>query len=93
MPRTKYETISLSYSGSAPETIQPGSYHPEGFDCGAATETDEGCRWCQEEIEEVEENIVAMFRDKGREVLGTYFCNIPERDGYWEVEVESKKLW
>jgi hypothetical protein len=36
------------------DALEPGVYHLEGFDCDVATETDEGCRWCQEKIDEVE---------------------------------------
>jgi len=95
MSRTKYETVQMPWGGTgaeAAEVVEPGAYHPERFDCGGASESEDGCRWCQEELENVEDLLIKKFRDKRREVLLTFHSNIPRQDGFWEIEVESRKL-
>ncbi len=86
----------LSWKGLAASEVevpQPGSLHiGDQSDCDAASETEDGCESCQEEIEEVEELIMRRFKRNGREVVATFYQNIAENDGYWEFAVASKPL-
>ena len=94
MPRTKYETIMLRWDGANPDVVQPQALHPDKYDCKNIPDEDmpEGCRYCQEELDDVTETISAIYREKGREVIDTFHSNNPENDGFWEFGVESKKL-
>mgnify|MGYP001564629022 CR=1 FL=1 len=95
MSRTKHETIRLRWQGLGPEAvIEPGIYHDAGkWAAGECQEpeTDDGCSACQEEMEEVADEIEKHYKVMNREVVDFMLVNRPPDDGYWEYEVESRK--
>ena len=74
--------------------LEPWSYHPDNWDCDAATETDDGCQYCQEEMDTASEIIERQELKEGYEVQETYLSNDPwtNRDEDWEFEVAERKL-
>lgn len=89
--------IRLTWLGSSPQVIAPRTYHPDGFDHGAATETDDGCPHCQDEMDDASDEAVEAWKAKGDgEVEETMLVNDPydtsiSADGFWEFQVTGRR--
>lgn len=89
MARSKYEIMAINFEDVG---VVPTMFHPLDVNCDELSETEEGCRWCQEEIEAVEDELARIFKDKGREILTLFYSNRANDDHFWEFEIDSRKL-
>jgi hypothetical protein len=92
MSRYRYRILVL------PRTdIEPGYYHDgdaQDAQCLADTETDDGCEFCQMEMDEASEILAKQEAGNGYEVWDHMLTNDPwsDRDEGWEFWVKERKL-
>lgn len=92
MGRYKYRIITLPRC-----EMEPGGYHDgdaRDEQCLTATETEDGCSFCQEEMDVADEMVAKQEEQKGYEILDIMLTNDPwtSRDEGWEFWVKEKKL-
>ncbi len=89
MGRKRFRTIILSR-----KEFEPWCYHMNTDDCIQGTETDDGCRGCQDEMDRASEIIEEQEQAKGYEVLDAFLSNDPwtNQDEDWEFEVTERKI-